>query len=149
MEGSISRRGLLVGGAGTMVAAGLPLAPAMAAEEHAGHGAAPQALIAAANACVAEGETCLAHCLAMFGGGETSLAACAKSVAEMMPACRGAAALATLGSRHLGAYLGPCITICSDCEQECRKHADKHAVCKACADACARFVAEAKKVVAA
>jgi len=149
MEGSISRRDLLMGGAGTMVAAGLPIAPALAAEEHAGHGSGHDALIAATNACVAAGETCLAHCLAMFAGGDTSLAACAKSVAEMMPACRGAAALATLGSAHLVAFLGPCITICSDCEQECRKHADKHAVCKACADACARFVAEAKKVTAA
>src|SRR5262245_17028083 len=107
MEGSISRRDLLVGGAGTMVAAGLPVAPALAAEEHAGHGSGHDALIAAANACVAEGETCLAHCLAMFAGGDTSLAACAKSVAEMMPACRGAASLATLGSRHLAGYLGP------------------------------------------
>src|SRR5262245_66316912 len=114
MEGSISRRDLLVGGAGTMVAAGLAPAPAMAAEEHAGHGSGHDALIAATNACVAAGETCLAHCLAMFAAGDTSLAACAKSVAEMIPACRGAAALDTLGSGHLVAFIGPCITLRSE-----------------------------------
>ena len=58
------------------------------------------------------------------------------------------AALARLGSKRLTAFLGPCIEVCTDCEQECRKHADKHPVCKSCADACARFIAEAKKVVA-
>jgi Cys-rich four helix bundle protein (predicted Tat secretion target) len=146
MERPMSRRDLLMGGAGTMVVAGVSRTPALAAEEHAGHGAAPQALIAAANACVAEGEACVAHCLAMFAAGDTSLAACARSVAEMMPACEAVASLATLGARRLGQFLAPCIDVCTDCERECRKHAEKHAVCKSCADACARFIAEAKKL---
>ena len=149
MEGPISRRDLLVGSAGTMLAAGLPVAPALAAEEHPGHGAPHQALIAAANTCVAAGDACLAHCLAMFAAGDTSLAACARSVAEMMPACRAVASLATLNAKRLAQFTAPCADICADCESECRKHADTHAICKACADACARFVAEAKKVSAA
>jgi Cys-rich four helix bundle protein (predicted Tat secretion target) len=147
MEGPITRRDLLMGGAGTMLAAGLPGAPALAAE-HEGHGATHAALIAAANACVDAGETCLAHCLDMFAAGDTSLAACAKSVAEMMPACTAVAQLATLGSKRLNAFLAPCIEVCTDCEAECRKHADKHAVCKACADACAKFITEAKRSTA-
>jgi Cys-rich four helix bundle protein (predicted Tat secretion target) len=142
----MSRRDLLMGGAGTVVVAGVSRTPALAAEEHAGHGAAPQPLIAAANACVAEGEACVAHCLAMFAAGDTSLAACAKNVAEMRPACQAVASLATLGAKRLGQFVGPCIDVCTDCERECRKHAEKHAVCKSCADACARFIAEAKKL---
>jgi Cys-rich four helix bundle protein (predicted Tat secretion target) len=128
-----------------MLVTGLSAPPAQAAEEHAEHGPRPRALIAAANGCVAEGETCLAHCLAMFAAGDTSLAACAKSVSEMIPVCEAVASLATLGAQRLGQFLGPCIDVCTDCEQECRKHAEKHAICKQCADACARVVAEAKK----
>jgi Cys-rich four helix bundle protein (predicted Tat secretion target) len=146
MERPMSRRELMMGSAGTMVVAGLSGTPALAAEEHAGHGTQHEALITAANACVDAGEACLAHCLVMFGAGDTSLAACAKRVAEMMPACQAVARLATLGSGRLGQFLGPCTAVCTDCEEECRKHADKHAVCKACADACARFIAEAKKL---
>ena len=149
MERPMSRRDLLVGSAGTVVVVGLSATPAIAAEEHPGQRARPQGLIAAANACDAEGETCLAHCLAMFAGGDTSLAACAKSVSEMRPVCQAVASLATLGSTHLGQFLGPCIAVCSDCEQECRKHAAEHPICKACADACARVVAEAKKLQSA
>jgi len=149
MERPMSRRDLLMGSAGTMVVAGLSGTPAMAAEEHAGHGGRPQGLIDATNACVAVGEECLAHCLAMFASGDTSLAACAKRVSEMMPVCRAVSALATMGAERLGQFLGPCIDVCTDCEQECRKHADKHAICKACADACARVVTEAKKLKSA
>jgi Cys-rich four helix bundle protein (predicted Tat secretion target) len=145
----MSRRDLLMGSAGTVVVAGLSATPAMAAEEHAGHGGAPPGLIAATNACVAEGEQCLAHCLAMFPGGDTSLAVCAKRVSEMIPVCRAVSVLASLDAERLGQFLGPCIDVCTDCEKECRKHADKHAICKACADACARVVAEAKKLQSA
>lgn len=144
MEGPITRRDLLVGSAGTMLAAGLPVAPALGAE-HSGHAGAHGALIAASDACVAEGKTCVAHCLDMFAAGDTSLAACAQSVSEMVPACQAVAALARLDSKRLAAFLGPCVEVCTDCEAECRKHADKHPVCKSCAEACAKFIAEAKK----
>ncbi len=150
MERPLSRRDLLVGGAGTVVVASLPVAPATAAEEHAGHAPGPhQALIGAARTCIAEGDACVAHCLAMFATGDTSLAACAKAVSEMVPACSAVAQLATLDAKRLEQFLGPCIDVCADCEKECRKHADKHAVCKACADACAAFITEAKKLKAA
>ncbi len=149
MERPMSRRDLLVGSAGTVVVAGLSAPSAMAAEPPAGHAVAHEALVVAANGCVSTGETCLAHCLSMFAAGDTSLAACARSVAEMMPVCQAVARLATLGSARLGQFLAPCIDLCTDCERECRKHADTHAVCKACADACAKFIAEAKTVQAA
>ena len=152
MESSISRRDLLLGGAGTLVAAGTSLA-ATAVDEHAGHAGHEhgknQALVEAARACVAEGEACVAHCLAFFANGDTSLAGCARAVTEMVTACRAVATLATLDAKRLEDFLSPCISVCSDCEQECRKHADKHAVCGACAEACARFITEAKKIKSA
>ncbi len=146
MESSISRRDLLLGGAGTMMAAGVSIA-ATETDEHADHEHGQgQALVEAARACVAEGETCIAHCLGFFANGDTSLAGCARAVQEMVAACRAVASLATLDAKRLGEFLSPCINVCADCEQECRKHADKHPVCRACAEACARFIAEAKKV---
>lgn len=149
MESSISRRDLLLGGAGTFVAAGVSVA-ATETDQHAGHAGHEhgrnQALVEAARACVAEGEACIAHCLAFFANGDTSLAGCARAVSEMVSACRAVASLATLDAKRLEEFLSPCINVCSDCEQECRKHADKHAVCRACAEACAHFIAEAKKL---
>jgi Cys-rich four helix bundle protein (predicted Tat secretion target) len=145
MEYVIGRRNLLLS-AGAVVAAGMTNAAlAGAADEPAapskgGH----QALIDAARECSSTGQACLAHCLAMFKGGDTSLAACAQSVSEMIPACSAVAELATLGAVRLGEFATACRAVCEDCEKECRKHADTHAVCKACADSCARFVNEAK-----
>jgi Cys-rich four helix bundle protein (predicted Tat secretion target) len=80
----------------------------------------------------------------MFKAGDTSLAACAQRVAEMLPACDAVAQLATLGAPRLGEFAVACRDVCDDCEKECRKHADTHPICKACADACARFITEAK-----
>jgi Cys-rich four helix bundle protein (predicted Tat secretion target) len=150
MNGTITRRTLLAS-AGALVAAGAAgSAIATAADEHAGHpGAEHQGLIDAARACVADGDRCLAHCLGMFKSGDTSLAACAQRVAEMLPACGAVAQLATLGASRLGEFAAACRDVCDDCEKECRKHAEKHAVCKACADSCARFIAEAKHLTLA
>ena len=145
MELPMNRRDLLAAVAGTVVAAGLSPRSVEAAD-HAGHpGGVHTDLIAAARGCVDVGDDCLAHCLAMFKSGDTTLAACAHAVAEMIPVCNAVAALATLGATRVGQFLGPCIDVCTDCEKECRKHADKHPQCKACADACLRLIAEAKK----
>jgi Cys-rich four helix bundle protein (predicted Tat secretion target) len=149
MDRMITRRNLLVG-ASAMVAAGTSGTVVTAADEHAGHpgeehkGAEHKELIDAARECVAAGDRCLAHCLAMFKAGDTSLAACAQRVAEMLPACDAVAQLATLGAPRLGEFAVACRDVCDDCEKECRKHADTHPICKACADACVRFISEAK-----
>ena len=149
MESSMTRRDLLLGGAGTLVVASVP-AETTPADEHADHeGGKNAALIDAARSCVGEGEACIAHCLGLFAAGDTSLAACAKAVTEMVAACQSVASLATLEAKRLDEFLSPCISVCADCEHECRKHADKHQVCKACAEACAGFIAQAKKLKSA
>lgn len=140
------RRDVLIAAGASVLASGTAVA---AEHDHAAHQAAASgpvaALIEAARACSAAGEDCLAHCLASFRAGETSLADCAGEVSRMLPACEAVAQLATLGSPHTKAFALACDAVCKDCEAACRKHEAEHAVCKACADACARF----RKAVAA
>lgn len=87
----LDRRNLLtVLGAAIFVAS-----PALAAEDHSAHmhaaaaGAAPAnaKLIETASDCVKTGQACIAHCLQSFAAGDTSLAACAKSVDQMLSVC--------------------------------------------------------------
>ena len=101
-------------------------------------------LAAAANACVAKGEACIAHCIMRLGGGDTSMGGCAEAAFEMHAVMVGLSTLATTGSKHLPAYAKMAMTVCKDCEAECRKH-EVHAVCKECADACARTAAACVK----
>ena len=84
----------------------------------------------------------------IFAAGDTTLAACARAVDEMLSLCRTLAKLASLGSSYLPAMAKVALIGCQDCETECRKHAEKHAPCKACAEACAACAAEWKKMSA-
>ncbi|MBF0628208.1 MAG: four-helix bundle copper-binding protein [Magnetococcales bacterium] len=140
---TLNRRQLLTaGGAATLMAT---LATGSFADEktHAEHhhAAAPNAaIVKAALDCLEKGEACLAHCLTLFQSGDTSLAACAVSVSEMLPVSRALLQLASLNSRHLTRLAAVCIEVCRACETECRKHAEKHAACHAMAESCAACV---------
>ncbi len=142
-----SRRSLLVGGAGAVGALALTgMGTAMAAaaghEKHdhsasAAHG--PNAeLIETAHECIANGDACMAHCLRMFAAGDTSMAACAASVQEMVQACETLSKFAAADSRHLRSVAEFCKAVCEDCEEACKKHASKHEVCQACVESCQR-----------
>lgn len=122
-----------------------PKAPAPPPAGHAHHQGGDPALLEAVEACIARGEACLAHCLAMLAGGDTTMGTCAKAVYEMKAVMAGVAAAAASGSRHLAALTKVAAEFCKDCEAECRKHADKHAVCKECLDACTKSVAALQK----
>jgi Cys-rich four helix bundle protein (predicted Tat secretion target) len=95
-----------------------------------------QALADAAGACLGKGEACLAHCLVLIGGGDTSLAACAQSVNQLLATCTALQKLALQDSRHVRRMAALAMDLCEDCEKECRKHADQHAQCRECAEAC-------------
>jgi Cys-rich four helix bundle protein (predicted Tat secretion target) len=118
--------------------------PTVAAEDHSAHMHAASAdaapantkLVNAASDCVKSGQACLAHCLQSFAAGDTSLAACAKSVDQMLSVCATLQKLAAAGSPNLPAMAKVALAVCEDCEKECRKHADHHATCRACADDC-------------
>jgi len=102
-------------------------------------------LVESASTCIKAGDTCIAHCLQSFAAGDTSLAACAKSVNEMLSICSSLQKLASLGSAHLAEMSKLALSICLECEKECRKHEQQHDTCKACADACSACADECRK----
>ena len=109
-------------------------------------GVANKALVGTASDCVSKGEICLSHCLEMLGSGDKSMAACSKSVNEMLAVCGALLSLAAQGAPALSKLASVALDVCKRCEVECRKHA--HAPCTACAVACAACAAECKKVTA-
>ena len=58
-------------------------------------------LVETASDCIKAGEACTAHCLSLFASGDTTVAACAKSVDEMLSICGAVQKLASAGSSHL------------------------------------------------
>jgi Cys-rich four helix bundle protein (predicted Tat secretion target) len=120
------------------------------AEEHQHEHAASAhiALSEAARQCVSSSDACLSHCLQLLTQGDTSLAACAKSVYQMSAICEALARLASANSEHLAEFAKVAHAMCLDCEKECRKHENEHATCKACADSCAACAKECKKHMA-
>jgi Cys-rich four helix bundle protein (predicted Tat secretion target) len=104
-------------------------------------------LIHSGGHCVVTGEECLAHCLDMFAKGDTSLAQCAKSVNQLVIACRSLQEMAASNSPYLPAMSKVALAVCADCEKECRKH-EEHVQCKNCADACKECAEECRKLAA-
>jgi len=98
--------------------------------------------------CVSTGEDCLRHCLAMMAMKDTSMAACADSIVQLVAACRALQTLAAVNSKFTTAFAKDTAAVCTNCEGECRKFYDKYSVCKACADACRACAAECRKVAA-
>lgn len=124
-------------------AAALSLAGrALAADQHAAHKAATPAagpnreVLEAALHCARDGEVCMTHCLESFSAGDTALADCARSVAQLVPVCTALAQLAALKSPRLADFAKAAALVCKDCEAQCRKHAEHHDFCKDCADSC-------------
>ena len=94
--------------------------------------------------CVATGEDCLRHCLGMMSMNDTSMAACANSVVQLIAACRALQTLASvnqpsrltsqrplaLSATHAGKNAKSSITkrpnarpggACKQCAQDCHK----------------------------
>ena len=98
--------------------------------------------------CVSTGEDCLRHCLGMMAMKDTSMAACADSIVQLIAACRALQTLAAVNSKFTPAFAKDVAAVCANCETECRKFYDKYSVCKACADACKVCAAECRKTSA-
>jgi Cys-rich four helix bundle protein (predicted Tat secretion target) len=105
-------------------------------------------LAAAAHGCIAKGNACLAHAIALLSAGDTSMAGCAAAAFDMHAVMGGLAAVATSGGKRLGELARTAMGFCKDCESECRKHEPHHAACLECADACARTAAACAKYAA-
>ncbi len=139
--------GVAVSGAALAAVASKALADEHEHMEHMDHSAhmGHPKLSEAARNCVSAGDACVSHCLALFVAGDTSIAACAKSVYQMSAMCEALARLAAADSGHLPELAKVAHETCLDCEKECRKHEKEHAICKACAESCATCAEECKK----
>lgn len=145
----MNRRELLVGAAAIVAAATAADAIAETHQhEHGGAGKRNKALIKSAGECVETGQDCAHHCLVLLGEGDKSLAACAKSVSDLVAVCSALQQLASAESPYLAEMAKLSMKVCEDCEKECKKpEVAKHEECKACADACAACYKECRKIV--
>ncbi len=105
-----------------------------------------KAVATASANCVQKGEECLEHCMEMLSTGDKSMAACAKSVRDMMVFCNALQKAANQNSKRTKALAKLAAEACKDCEDECRKHENME-TCKACADACAECQKACKAVM--
>lgn len=145
----MNRRDMMLG-AGALTLAAASRAAFADAENHVHrhhHGQAPnQGLIDATSECVQKGQACLNHCFELLGQGDKEMAACAKSVNQMLAVCTALQQLASAQSPHLSKMARVAADVCKDCEEECRKHAKKHTECRDCAEACAACLKACKAV---
>jgi Cys-rich four helix bundle protein (predicted Tat secretion target) len=119
-----------------------PGAPSGAAPASGAHGE----VVAATQKCIAAAYVCREMCVATLAKGDTMMAACMRTVSDMIPLCDAVAQLAASKSKHLKKTVAACIDACVDCEAECKKHEKMHAECKACLEACTACIAACKKV---
>ena len=139
----MKRRDLMLAG-GALALAGVSHA-APDAGSAPGKGA---SLVELGSACIQVGEECEAHCLQQLATGDTSLAACAKSVAVMLQMCRALVTAAAQSSPRLKDITRVCGQVCRDCEAVCRPHAGHHDVCRRCMEACRSCASECEKTAA-
>jgi Cys-rich four helix bundle protein (predicted Tat secretion target) len=108
----------------------------------------PPGLVELGSACIQVGEECQAHCLQQFAAGDTSLAACEKSVSMMLQMCRALVTAAAQSSPRLKDIARVCGQVCRDCEAACKPHAGHHEVCRRCMEACQRCASACEKASA-
>ena len=106
-------------------------------------GASPAALAKSAANCIEAGEICLAHCHDMLAN-SPAMAACAKTVSEVLAICTALERLAAQNAPTLAKQAAIALDACKRCDAQCRKFAAMPQ-CKACADACVACAAECAK----
>lgn len=116
--------------------------------QHSHHANPNQSLLDTTGTCIQRGEVCVNHCLMLLADGEKEMAACARSVHEMLAICTALQKLASYESKQLSAMAKLAMNTCQACEDECRKHEKKHAACHDCAEACAACYKECKAIAA-
>ncbi len=144
----MNRREILLGGVALAGAAVVGRAQAAEMEHHHHDMSANAGLISAATDCIQKGQVCLNHCLYLLGQGDKDMAACAKSVNQMLALCGSLQALANQESVYLPKLAAIAMDACNKCEDECKKHSNKHEACKACGESCAACAKECKKIAA-
>ena len=154
----MNRREALIGAGAaiaTMTAAKLAeaaakgAAPAMAGHDHSAHQQGPDytSLINAASSCHKAALACENHCLESFAAKDTSLAACAREVAEMMAICEATIRVASLKSKYTKEIVAVCKKSGESCKAECLKQAKQHDICRIMAEECDKCIKECDKVL--
>jgi len=144
----MNRREVLLGSVALAGAAIVNRVQAAEGEHHHHDMSANAGLISAAADCIQKGQVCLNHCLYLLGQGDKDMAACAKSVNQMLALCTALQQLANQESAYLPKLAALAMDACNKCDDECKKHADKHEACKACGESCAACSKECKKIAA-
>lgn len=144
----MNRREALLSGAALVAAAFVGHAQAAEMEHHHHAAMANAGLVAATADCIQKGQVCQSHCLQLLGQGDKEMAACAKSVNQMLALCGALQSLANQESAYLPRLAKIAMDACNQCEDECKKHADKHEACKACGKSCNACAKECKKIAA-
>ena len=144
----MNRREALFGGLAVASAVAMGRTQAAEMQHHHHNMSANASLVAAAADCVQKGQACLSHCLHLLGQGDKEMAACAKSVNQMLALCGALQSLANQESAYLPKLAATALQACNECEEECKKHADKHEACKACGESCKACAKECKKITA-
>ncbi|MEI6458197.1 MAG: Csp1 family four helix bundle copper storage protein [Pseudomonadota bacterium] len=139
----MDRRDLLLATGAAFATASLGAQGAETHEHH--HEHSDSALVHSAMHCIETGNICLAHSYDRLADGDKSMAACARSITQLIAVCNGLAVLAAQQSPLLAQYAAVTAQVCKACEDECSKHGE-HPPCKACADACKACAAECAKV---
>ena len=129
---------------GTLSCARNAVAQSAPAQHH--HHGGDAALLDAVSACLKQGNACMAHCLGMRAAGDTTMAACAPVVHDMLAAMEALSKIAARGGPRAAEFAKVSMLLCVDCEAECKKHADKHVVCRECMEACQRTIAAIQKM---
>lgn len=142
------RRAFLAAGAGIVAAAAslkAEAAPPKSATATTTTTGGMSAVADAASDCVRKGEACMQHCLAMLATGDQSMAACSKTVRDMLATSRALETLAVSNGPRAAEMAKVAADVARDCQAECAKHA-QHPPCKECGDACGRLVAAVAKL---
>ena len=140
------REFIATAGTAVAVASGVGLLAQTSSKAEEMHAPKYKALEESAASCVATGEDCLRHCLAMVSMKDTSMAACTLSVIELATVCRALQTLASVNSTFTPAFAKNVGAVCDACGKECQKFYNKYAECKVCADACKKCSDDCRKV---
>ena len=103
---------------------------------------ADRALIRAVQSCIESGQLCQARCLVRLGEGEKAMAACTRTVTEMIALSQALAAIAAASAPSLRALAGISRDVCRRCQRACLVHAEEEPSCRECATSCGAALRE-------
>ncbi len=102
--------------------------------------------------CLKTGEDCLRHCTESLAVGDQSMAACNRTVHDMLAVCEAMSKVATYHTaqaQHTRKLAEVCADICLDCSAACKPHAHHHVTCKRCMESCDACAKACQQVAAA